>query len=391
MTTLDIKALRADTPSCEKMVHFNNAGASIMPNPVYEAVTQHLAQEQKMGGYEAAAQAKEKVEGFYTNFATLLNAHPDEISYVENATRSWDMAVYAIPFEDGDRILTHESEYASNYLAFLQLQKTKGVKIDLIPSDPSGQIDVDAIAPMIKPQTKAIAITHVPSQGGLVNPAAAVGKIAREYGLIYVLDACQSMGQMPVDVQEIGCDILSGTGRKFMRGPRGTGFLYVSKRILDTLHPPFIDLHAAQWIDTDKYELQPNARCFESWERYVAGQIGLAEAANYALNIGLENIQERIKNLSEILRTQLATIPGIILHDQGIKQCGIVTFSIKDKEAQIVVKNLRTQGINTSATLRQHARLDLEKRNLSSLVRASVHYYNTEEEVEIFCEAAGKL
>jgi len=198
MTTLDIKTLRADTPSCEKIIHFNNAGASIMPNPIYEAVTQHLALEQEIGGYEAAAQARNKIEKFYINFATLLNAHPDEIAYVENATRAWDMAVYAIPFEEGDIVLTHESEYASNYLAFLQLQKTKGVKIDLIPSDTSGQIDVDAIASMIKRETKAIAITHVPSQGGLVNPAAAVGKIARHHNLIYILDACQSVGQMPV-------------------------------------------------------------------------------------------------------------------------------------------------------------------------------------------------
>ena len=251
--TFSLDTMRHDTPSCEEVLHFNNAGASLMPLPVYKAMCNHLSLEQSIGGYEAAAQSLDKMEAFYTVFADLLNAHPDEIAYVENATRAWDMAVYAITFQTGDRVLVHEAEYSSNYLALLQLVQSKGIEIDLVPSDESGQIDCSAVGGMITPRTKAIFLTHVPLHGGLINPAQDVGQIAHKHNIIYVLDACQSVGQMPIDVKVIGCDILCGTGRKFLRGPRGTGFLYVSKRILNGLHPPFIDLHAAEWTATNDY------------------------------------------------------------------------------------------------------------------------------------------
>lgn len=389
--SFSLDKVRHDTPSCREVLHFNNAGASLMPSLAYQAMCHHLSLEQSIGGYEAAAQSFDKVDSFYTAFADLLNAQPDEIAYVENATRAWDMTVYALPFQAGDRVLVHEAEYSSNYLALLQLVQSKGIEIDLVPSDESGQIDCGAIDGMITPRTKAIFLTHVPSHGGLVNPAEDVGKIVRKHNIIYVLDACQSVGQMPVDVKAIGCDILCGTGRKFLRGPRGTGFLYVSKRILNDLHPAFIDLHAAEWTSTNNYTLRSDAKRFEGWERFVAGQIALGEAARYAMDIGLSVIEERIQFLANILRNQLQTIEGVRLHDRGVKKCGIVTFSYEGTAAADIVERLRAKGINTSAAKLEHARLDLEKRDISSLVRASVHYYNTEDEVKRFCSAIQHL
>ena len=388
---LDIQKVRADTPACEHRIHFNNAGASLMPQPVYETVTGHLQLEQRRGGYEAAAQAEESLASFYRALADLLNAHPQDIAYVENATRAWDMAMYGIPFEPGDRVLTHTSEYASNYLALLQLARHKQIEIDLVPSDATGQIDTEALTSMIGPRTRAIAITHVPSQGGLVNPVVEVGRIARRHNLIYALDACQSCGQLPVDVAAIGCDILTGTGRKFLRGPRGTGFLYVSNRILSDLEPPFIDLQAANWVANNHYELRGDARRFENWERYVAGQIGLAEAARYACGIGLEAIGQRITTLADTLRRQLASIPGVEIHDQGATQCGIVTFTQAGQDAQTMVAQLRERNINTSATLLANARLDLAARDIPAMVRASIHYFNTEQEIARFCETVESL
>jgi len=221
---IDLDKVRADTPGCRNVLHFNNAGASLMPNPVFEAVRAHQESERDVGGYEAARLATHQQEAFYTEFASLLNVRPSEIAYVENATRAWDMAFYALPLKQGDRIITHASEYASNYLAFLHLARRRGVEIDIAPSDKTGQIDVKAMDRMIRSDTRAIAITHVPTQGGLVNPAEEVGEVANRHGLIYLLDACQSVGQMLVDARKIGCHVLSGTGRKFLRGPRGIRF-----------------------------------------------------------------------------------------------------------------------------------------------------------------------
>jgi cysteine desulfurase / selenocysteine lyase len=301
------------------------------------------------------------------------------------------MAFSALPLQPGDRILTHESEYVSNYLAFLQQAKRRGLQIDLVPSDATGQIDVAALDAMATPAHKLIAITHVPSQGGLVNPAAAVGRVAAQHGLIYILDACQSVGQIDVDVQAIGCHILSGTGRKFLRGPRGTGFLYVSNAILDRLDPPFIDLTAAEWTDAQTYRLAPGAMRFENWESNVAGRIGLARAVAYARAVGMPAIAARTAALAADLRAGLAAIPGVAVHDRGAVKSGIVTFTLAGHDAVAVQAHLRDQGINTSVTPLIYARLDLGPRGLTAMVRASVHYYNTEDEVARFLQEIARI
>ncbi len=383
---IDIDAVRADTPACRDILHFNNAGASLMPGPVFNAVTAHLTLERTIGGYEAARATTQDQAAFYTEFAALLNADLTEIAYAENATRAWDMAFYGLPLNPGDRILTHASDYVSNTLALLQQAKRRGLHIDHVPSDASGQIDIAALESLITPRTRLISLTHVPTQGGLVNPAVEVGRIARKHGLIYLLDACQSVGQMALDVRTIGCDILSGTGRKFLRGPRGTGFLYVRKGFLNEIDPPFIDLHSATWTGPETYTLDPTAKRFENWESFVAGRIGLMQAVRYARTIGLENIELRVSLLASALRFALGSIPGITLHDMGAQKCGIVTFTKEGEDAEAIRARLHGSQINVSTTGRSSALLDFDARGLTSLVRASVHYYNTEAEIGRFVD-----
>lgn len=389
MTPIDVERVRAETPGCHDRIHFNNAGCALPADPVFEAVVGHLQLERQIGGYEAAEHAAERIRNTYEALARLLHCAPDEIACVENATRAWDMAFYAFRFRPGDRILTGRSEYASNVIAFLQTARRIGIVIDVVPDDETGQLSLQALERMIDERVKLIAITHIGTQGGLVNPAAAVGRIARTHGIPYLLDACQSAGQMPLDVQAIGCDILSATGRKYLRGPRGTGFLYVRKGLLEQLEPPFLDLHAATWTATDRFEIRPDAKRFETYETYVAGRIGLGVAVDYALALGLEAIAHRIRHLAAALRERLAAMPGVTVTDRGAELCGIVTFTREGAPAPSIRRQLAARRINVSVSPVTSARLDLESRGLTELVRASVHYYNIEDEIDRFCAALG--
>src|SRR5262245_20157434 len=356
-----------------------------MPQPVLHAVVGHVQREALLGGHEAAAQAAEAVEHVYDAAARLVGCQRDEIAIVENATRAWDMAFYAVPLGAGDRILTAMAEYASNYIAFLQVARKTGAVVEVIPNDASGQISVEALREAIDDRVKLIAMTHVPTNGGLVNPAAVVGQVARQAGVLYLLDACQSIGQLPIDIDAIGCDMLSATGRKYLRGPRGTGFLYVRQAVLERLEPPFLDLHAAQWVAHDRFEIRADARRFENWETYYAGKIGLGVAIDYALQWGLEGIWARITHLAQELRQQLSAVDGVTVWDQGVERCGIVSFTVAGRDADGVQRLLARARINVSVSRVSSTRLDMEARGLPDLVRASVHYYNTAEEIERFC------
>ncbi len=387
----DLQRARRETPGCEHVLHFNNAGSALPPQVVLDATIAHLQLEARIGGYEAAEQVHKTIRHTYDAVATLLGCSPTEIALTESATHAWDMAFYSIPFQAGDRILTAMSEYASNYIAYLQLAKRINVTIEAIPNDEHGQVSLEALRRMVDERVKVIAITHVPTSGGLINPAAGIGKIAREHNILYLLDACQSVGQIPIDVEAIGCDLLSATGRKYLRAPRGTGFLYVRSSVLEQLEPPMLDMRSATWVAPDRYEISQGMERFEHFESSIAGRIGLGAAVDYALDWGLSITWRRIRDLAYALRTRLSPIPGVIVHDRGINQCGIVTFTIDGQEPDEVKNVLSQQQINVTVTQRSTTRLDLEERGLTDMVRASVHYYNAEDEIERFCQAIEQL
>lgn len=379
---IDIDRIRTDTPAAQRLAYLHNAGAALMPTAVAEAMKQHIDLESEIGGYAAADREADRLDAVYGSVACLLNAAPDEIALMENATVAWQMAFYALPLRAGARILTAEAEYAANYVAFLQVAKRTGAIIEIVPSDTTGELDIDALERMIDDRVKLIAITWVPTNGGLVNPAAAVGKIARAHGIPFLLDACQAVGQMEVDVEAIGCDMLSATGRKFLRGPRGTGFLYVRRALLRQLEPPMIDHFAAPWISRDRYQLRDDARRFETWENNYAARLGLGVAVDYALSIGLGPIEQRCRLLADRLRNGLRAISGITIRDLGRAPGAIVSFTMKGYEADTIVNSAATAGITIGASDPSSTRIDAEVRALPMVVRASPHYYNTEAEID---------
>ena len=388
---LDIGRLRAETPGCAHVLHLNAAGSSLPSRRTLDATLDHLRLEAEIGGYEAADRARPVLDGFYPSIAKLIGAEADEIAYVENATRGWDLAFYSLDFKLGDRILTCVSEYSSNFISYLQVAKKTGAEIVVVPDDRHGQIDLAALERAIDKRTKLVSISHIPTQGGLVQPAEAVGKIVNDAGILYLLDACQSVGMMPIDVKKIGCDFLSATGRKYMRGPRGTGFLYARTRSTSQIEPIFLDNHAARWTGDDEYTVIGDAKRFENWERYFAGVIGLKVAADQANELGMPAIWARLRELADGLRERLKTVPGVTLADLGVTKGAIVTFAVAGKEHVALKQQLRDQGINVSVSTQFSSRLDLKGRGLKDVMRASVHVYNTDEELDRFVAALRPL
>lgn len=391
---MNIAALRADTPGCENLIHLNNAGSSLPPRVVVERVKQHLDLEAAMGGYEAADHVAEENERIYTSIARMLGCAPHEIALMESATRAWDSVFYALAqrFQPGDVVLTLGNEFVNNFIAHLHAAQNRGIEIVILDAEPTGEISLPALEHVLEKygsRAKLISLTHVPTHGGLVQPAAAVGRIARKFGVPFLLDACQSAGQMPLNVEELGCDMLSATGRKYMRGPRGTGFLYVRQSFLPQLEPAMLDMRSADWVARNRYEIRNDARRFENWECSLACRLGLGVAVEYALAVSLDAIQERNAMLAANLRRELSAIPGITVQDlpasatsfaQQPQFCGIVTFTHERLAAQQIFAQLRERKIQVRVTPVFGSRIDMEQRGLPEMVRASVHYYNTAEE-----------
>lgn len=390
---LDVPALRGDTPGSEKVVHFNNAGCGLLAKPVLATMLDHLNLEAEIGGYEAAAARASEVDGFYREIAALINARPHNIAFAASATHAYSTALSSIPFEPGDVVLTTRNDFISNQIAFLSLRKRFGVEIVHAPDTAEGGVDVEAMAALMRDRRpKLVAATHIPTNSGLVQPIAEIGRHCRELGLLYLVDACQSVGQYPVDVEEIGCDLLTSTCRKFLRGPRGSGFLFVSDRFLEAGHEPlFIDMHGARWSAPGEYDPAESARRFEEWEFPYATVLGCARAARYAREVGLEAISRRTPALAARLRDGLAAVPGIEVLDRGPKLGALVTFSVKGWEAIPFKEAMDARRINSALSYREFAQFDFGDKDVDWCLRLSPHYYNTEQEVDDVAAAVAEL
>lgn len=372
---MDWERIAADTPSAEGQVFLDSAGSSLPPTPVLDTVIGHLRREAEIGGYRAANECAADLDRIKVSLGALLGAPSSSIALADSASRAWTQVFYAVPLQPGDRILLSGVEYASNAVAALQRGRDSGAVVEVVPSDPTGQIDLDALAGLLDERVRILSLVHVPTNGGLVNPVREVVELAHAHGTFVLLDACQSVGQLRVDATELGVDALSGTGRKWLRGPRGTGFLYVRPDLISSLEPPVIDLHSATWSSDDSYVLREDATRFELWERDVAAHLGLGAAVDYLLNLGIDEVQKAIADRARQLREALGGIPQVHLRDLGRQQCGIVSFSVDGIEPVAVRDTLADQDITVTVSRNTSTLFDMRSRGLSAVVRASPHYF----------------
>src|SRR5713101_3092383 len=361
-----VKQWREDTPGCANQIHFNNAGSGLMPRAVLEAITGHLNREANLGGYESADDAEDAVAEAYANVARVLGTQPRNIAVVENSTVAFFQALSAFDFKAGDVIVTTRNDYISNQLAYLSLARRYGVEVRRAADLVSGGADPRSVKELLRdPRVRLLAVTWVPTNSGLMQPVEALGEVAKAAGVPYLVDGCQAVGQIPADVAKLRCDFFSGTARKFLRGPRGIGFLYVSDRALQRGDfPLYIDMRGADWVFA--YSLV----------------LGLGEAARYALEVGVERGGSRARELAATLRSKLSGLSGIRVLDSGKELAAIVTIETASWDARELSKLLRTRGINSSASLRAYAVIDMDEKRAATALRLSPHYYNTEEELD---------
>jgi selenocysteine lyase/cysteine desulfurase len=380
---LDLDRVRADTPGCVDRVFLDSAGSSLPPVPVLDEVIGHLRREAEVGGYRAAAERADDLADVKVAIAQLIGAQPADLALVESATRGWADFFYSVPLGPGDRILVTEVEYASNAIAAFQRARSSGASVEVVPSSPSGEIDVDALHRMLDERVRLVSLVHAPTNGGLINPVREVVDLAHGVGALVLLDACQSVGQVPVDVRELGVDALSATGRKWLRGPRGTGFLYLRPELARSMEPAALDLHGAQWAEETGYRLAPDASRFEFWECSVAGRLGLGAAVRYLLDLGIDEVASAVSARAEFARTELASLPGVTVRDLGGHRSGIVSFTVDGVDPAAVRESLAADDVTVTVSGRGSTWVDMTRRGLDDgVLRASPHYFNTFEDVE---------
>ena len=393
MADLQVAQWREDTPGCSSRVHLNNASAGLMPKSVLAAITSHLQREANFGGYESSDDAAPAVEEAYVNVAQLVGAKSRNIAVVENSTVAFFQALSAFDFQPGDAIVTTRNDYISNQLAYLSLARRHGVMVHRAADLPAGGADPQSVRELLRlPRVRLLAVTWVPTNSGLMQPVEQLGQVAEEAGVPYMIDACQALGEIPIDVARLRCDFLSATARKFLRGPRGIGLLYISDRALQRGdHPLYIDMRGANWVSADTFEFTPDARRFENWEFAYCLLLGLGEAARYASQIGIELAGGRARELAASLRNKLRALPGFRVLDRGKELAAIVTVEVPAWNSPELVEFLRTRKINTSATLREYAVIDMDEKRAASALRVSPHYYNTEAELDMLVGALQSL
>ena len=390
---MTLEEARQETPACLEQIHLNNAGASLPPEMVLNTVTNYLNEEARRGGYELMADKQSAIQETYEWAGRVFNCSAENVAFVGSASDALYRALSAIPFEKGDVILTTEDDYSSNQLAFLSLVSRMGLKLLRAPRIEAGGVDEEALCLLIrKHKPKCVCVTHMPTNHGLIQPLDEIGAECSRSGAYYIVDACQTFGQIPLDVQKYQCDFLCVTGRKWMRGPRGTGLLYVSDRVLkEELMPLYFDLMGVHWTAKDTYRLKEGAKRFEWFERSVGLQLGLGAAMRYYMEAGPDWIWSRLQELAVHTRKQLSLHTRLRIIDEGEHKGAIVSSGNPDMDLHKLKNTIKEAGINVGFGRRENALIDLKRKGHQWFLRISPHYYNTIEEIDQCISVLEKL
>ena len=391
MSPLEVQQLRDATPGCQSgIVHFNHAGASLPSQATLDAIIDQLQREARNGPMEAGEQGAVLVEKARRAAAQLLNAPTSSIAFASSGSSAWSMAFQALgPWQPGERILVGRHEWGGN-LASMQQAVQAGARIEVIPCDETGAVCPVALESMIDARVKLIDLTWLPANGGVINPAQAIGAVARRHAIAYFIDAGQAVGQLPVDVQALHCDVLKSAGRKHLRGPRGTALLYVRPDFLSQLNPAQRDVFSAPW-SAEGFDLRDDARRFETSEVSFALLAGLGNALQEVNRLGVEHTWERVLQLSERIREALRQLPGVSLHDLGTAHSGLIAFNLAGWDAFELKRRLGLKRINIGANGVGYTPLDMQARGLTSVARVSVSPLNTEHDIELLISALREL
>lgn len=373
------------------MKHYlNNAGAGELSNITLNAMIDYYQYEQKVGAYQAAKDKKDIIDMFYTNVAKLINADDvGEIAFVDNASRGWNLAIRGIELSKNDVIVTLSTEFGTNLITIYDHAMKSGASVRVIPCTDKGKVDIQLLEKVLSEYrgVKVIAISHAVAHGSIVNPVEQIGVLARKYGALYIVDACQSVGQITVDVKEIDCDVLVASGRKWLCGPRGTGFMYIRNKT--NIRPTQLDLASADLILNDDYsvtgvKIRQDAKRFEIWERNIASQIGLATAIDIILNVGLDEISRKIKCFSTEIRNAISKNPKLILIGSEESSSGIVGFITKKSDVEkSILDSFVKNGLTISTMSDWDCPLDFPKNGVKTIFRLSPHYYTNIETIEL--------
>jgi cysteine desulfurase len=389
---IDLATERALTPGCETQAFLDTAGSSLPTTRVVDAMVSHLRRESEIGGYRAANERLSDLATLPGAIGRLIGCAPDLVALMDSATRAWNQFVTALPLTRGDRVLVCGTEYASNAIALLQRARRDGCTVEVVPNDPAtGTADLAALEAMLDDRVRLVSLVHVPTNSGQVAPVREVVELAHRVGALVLLDACQSVGQLSIDVEELGVDALTATGRKWLRAPRGTGFLYVRREVLDGLEPAAADLRGATWTTEHGYEIAPDASRFELWEYDVAGRLGLKEAVEHLLRLGPAEVERAVRSNAAHLRGALTEVPGVTIRDVGSDLCGIVSFTVDGVAAEEVRDQLAAQDVTVTSSTVGSTRIDMTERGLTSVVRASPHYFVSPKDIDAAVAAVARV